>query len=419
MKISARKIMITGGCRSGKSRYALERAKSISGARRFVATAKALDDEMRQRIDQHRKERGKDWQTIEEPLELARILQQVGKEPGPVIVDCLTLWLNNWLMQEDSSKNIILEQIDQVLASIADREATFIFITNEVGDGIVPENKLAREFRDLAGEINQQVAAFCDEVLVMVSGIPVRIKPGPESSEPRKNEAANPHEFPSEKKQGLYDAIYQRRDVRHFKPDPIAPYLLGKMLHAAHHAGSVGFMQPWNFIVIDDPAIKDKVFKNFVDANNKASQKYQDEREKLYASLKLEGIKDAPINICITCDGNRMGPDVLGRDSIPETDLFSTCCAVQNLWLSARAEGVGVGWVSILSVEQLKADLNIPESVFPVAYLCLGYTEQFHEKPLLEKAGWANRLQLSDLVYFNQWEKGFPGISVSFPEEIN
>jgi 5,6-dimethylbenzimidazole synthase len=92
---------------------------------------------------------------------------------------------------------------------------------------------------------------------------------------------------------------------------------------------------------------------------------------------------------------------------------------VQNLWLSARAEGVGVGWVSILSVEQLKADLNIPGSVFPVAYLCVGYTEQFHEKPLLEKVGWANRLQLSDLVYFNQWKKGSPGISVSFPEEIN
>ena len=416
--MSAKNILITGGCRSGKSRYALELAKSISGTKRFIATAEALDDEMRQRIDQHRQERGKDWQTIEEPLEISRILQQLGKEPGPVIVDCLTLWLSNRLMQEDS-RQTIMNEIEQVLKSISGQAATFIFITNEVGDGIVPENKLAREFRDLAGEINQRVAEFCDEVFVMVSGIPVKIKPAQESMKPKKIETSTPHEFPRDKKQGLYDAIYQRRDVRQFKPEPIAPNLLGKILHAAHHAGSVGFMQPWNFIVIDDPAIKHKVFKNFIDANNKASKNYQDEREKLYASLKLEGIKDAPINICITCDGDRMGPNVLGRDSIPETDLFSTCCAVQNLWLSARAEGVGVGWVSILSVEQLKADLNIPDSVFPVAYLCVGYTEQFHDKPLLEKVGWANRLQLSDLVYFNQWEKGSPGISVSFPEEIN
>jgi len=414
----AKKILITGGCRSGKSRYALELAKSISGSKRFIATAEALDDEMRQRIERHQQERGKDWQTIEEPLELSKIFQQVGKEFGPVVVDCLTLWLSNRLMQEDS-RETIMDQMDQALQIISEPEATFIFITNEVGDGIVPENKLARKFRDLAGEINQRVAEFCDEVFVMVSGIPVKIKPTSESMKPQKNEIATPHEFSNDKKQGLYDAIYQRRDVRHFKPDPIAPNILGKILHAAHHAGSVGFMQPWNFIVIDDPAIKDKVFKNFVEANNKASKKFKDEREKLYSSLKLEGIKDAPINICITCDGDRMGPNVLGRDSIPETDLFSTCCAVQNLWLSARAEGVGVGWVSILSVQQLKADLNIPDSIFPVAYLCVGYTEQFHDKPLLEKVGWAKRMQLSDLVYFNQWKKGSPGISVSFPEEIN
>jgi 5,6-dimethylbenzimidazole synthase len=416
--MSAKKILITGGCRSGKSRYALELAKSISGTKRFIATAEALDDEMKQRIDNHRMERGKDWQTIEEPLELARVLQQVGNVPGPVVVDCLTLWLSNRLMQEDS-RQTIMDHIDQALKNISDNQATYIFITNEVGDGIVPENKLAREFRDLAGEINQRVAQYCDEVFVTVSGIPVKIKPAAESMDSRKNETGSPHEFPDDKKQGLYDAIYQRRDVRQFKPDPISPNLLGKILHAAHHAGSVGFMQPWNFIVIDDPAIKDKVFKNFVEANNRASKKYKDEREKLYSSLKLEGIKDAPINICITCDGDRMGPNVLGRDSIPETDLFSTCCAIQNLWLAARAEGVGVGWVSILSVKQLKADLNIPDSVFLVAYLCVGYTEQFHEKPLLEKVGWAKRLQLSDLVYFNQWEKDFPGISVSFPEEIN
>jgi adenosyl cobinamide kinase/adenosyl cobinamide phosphate guanylyltransferase len=173
--MSAKKILITGGCRSGKSIYALELAKSISGTKRFIATAEALDDEMRQRIDQHRKEREKDWQTIEEPLELSKVLRQVGKEPGPVVLDCLTLWLSNRLMLDDS-RQTIMGHIDQALKNISEHEATFIFITNEVGDGIVPENKLAREFRDLAGMVHQKIAAAADHVYFIAAGLPLVLK---------------------------------------------------------------------------------------------------------------------------------------------------------------------------------------------------------------------------------------------------
>ncbi len=163
------------------------------------------------------------------------------------------------------------------------------------------------------------------------------------------------NEFLPEEKKGVYRAIYERRDIRQeFLPDPLPHETLLKILDAAHHAGSVGFMQPWNFIVIQDAEIKKKVKTLFEKENQNAAQNYEGERKEKYLSLKLEGILEAPLNICVTCDPERNGPHVLGRNTIRETDLFSTCCAIQNLWLAARAEGVGVGWLSILRNEPLK-----------------------------------------------------------------
>jgi 5,6-dimethylbenzimidazole synthase len=179
--------------------------------------------------------------------------------------------------------------------------------------------------------------------------------------------------------------------------------VLGRVLDAAHHAGSVGYMQPWNFLVITDPIVKNKIALNFKTANEEAAEKFSDDRKKLYNSLKLEGIQDAAVNICVTCDRTRFGPNVLGRNTVFETDLFSTCCAVQNLWLAARAEGLAVGWVSILSNDQLKEDLDIPDHIQPVAYLCVGHTEAFYPKPMLETAGWAQRLPIEKLIHYNKW----------------
>jgi 5,6-dimethylbenzimidazole synthase len=212
------------------------------------------------------------------------------------------------------------------------------------------------------------------------------------------------HEFSKGNKAGLYKAIFNRRDVRGpFKPDPIPDQVIARILNAAHHAGSVGFMQPWNFILIRDSGIKKQVKALFDKANHEASQVYEEPLRTKYLSMKLEGILETPLNICVTCDSTRGGPHVLGRHTIPETDLYSTCCAIQNLWLAARAEGIGVGWVSILQNEDLKSVLKIPSHIIPVAYLCLGYVRGFLKKPELELKGWRKREPLGKLVYYDQW----------------
>ena len=209
--------------------------------------------------------------------------------------------------------------------------------------------------------------------------------------------------LPKAWRRGVYETIARRRDIRHFKPTPIPWGTLARILQAAHHAPSVGFMQPWNFIVVEDVEVRKKIQAHVEKERVKASEKFKGKRKEKYLSLKLEGILEAPINICVTCDPNRFGPAVIGRNTIRETDTFSTCCAVQNLWLAARAEGIGVGWVSILKPARLQKLLQIPKTVRPLAYLCLGYVDSFPEKPTLEKIGWLPRVSLRKLVYFNTW----------------
>ena len=136
-----------------------------------------------------------------------------------------------------------------------------------------------------------------------------------------------------------------------------------------------------------------------------AAENYKGERRDKYLSLKLEGILEAPLNLCVTCDTERGGPHVLGRNTVRETDLFSTCCAIQNLWLAARSEGIGMGWVSILKNEEVQEILKIPPAVIPVAYLCLGYVTEFPARPMLEEAGWEKRIPLDELVYFEKWQE--------------
>jgi len=211
-------------------------------------------------------------------------------------------------------------------------------------------------------------------------------------------------DFSHEEKDGLYKAIHSRRDVREqFRHESIPDDVLLRMLDAAHHAPSVGFSQPWNFILIKDMETKRKVRESFDRERERSSQLIDDPKRSTYLSLKLEGIMDAPVNLCITYDPTRFGPFVIGRTSIPETGVYSVCCAIQNLWLAARAEGVGVGWVSILDNDDLKTILNIPERVAPIAYLCLGYVTHFEKKPDLERVGWLPRLPLNDVIYFEKW----------------
>lgn len=214
-------------------------------------------------------------------------------------------------------------------------------------------------------------------------------------------------------KDGLYKAIFSRRDVRsHFVGKEIPDDVLLRILNAAHHAPSVGFSQPWNFILIKDKGIRQKVKDSFVRERDRSISMLDGDktRQKQYVSLKLEGIMESAINVCVTYDPTRFGPFVLGRTSIEETGVYSVACAIQNLWLAARAEGVGVGWVSILSNKDLEKILAIPQQVRPVAYLCLGYVSEFSVKPDLERVGWLPRMGLDKVVCYEKW-----GIHMSEP----
>jgi 5,6-dimethylbenzimidazole synthase len=219
---------------------------------------------------------------------------------------------------------------------------------------------------------------------------------------------SNPHAFSDAERAAVYRAIRERRDVRCFVPGPLPDEVVWRLLRAASQAPSVGYMQPWNFIVLRDMQMRGQVHRAFLRANAEARELFPAERQHAYAALKLEGILDSALNLCVTCDRGRFGPVVLGRTCQPDMDLFSAVCAVQNLWLAARAEGVAVGWVSILRPEELGRILELPEGVVPVAYLCLGRTDAFAAEPELKSRGWLPEVPLEELVYYERWGRRAP-----------
>ncbi|MEB0138609.1 MULTISPECIES: 5,6-dimethylbenzimidazole synthase [unclassified Undibacterium] len=212
------------------------------------------------------------------------------------------------------------------------------------------------------------------------------------------------HCFSDAARDAIYQTIFSRRDVRsQFLPTPVSDAVLSRILTAAHFAPSVGFMQPWNFLLVQSAEIKQRVAQAYLSANAEAAQMFEAQQRSSYQQLKLEGIREAPLAICITCDRTRGGDVVLGRTHIKTMDVYSSVCAVQNLWLAARAEGLGVGWVSIFHEAQLQQALGIPAHIVPIAYLCVGYVSHFYPQPELQSKGWRGRLPLTDLVYFDQW----------------
>jgi len=208
----------------------------------------------------------------------------------------------------------------------------------------------------------------------------------------------------ADQRDGVYRAILTRRDTRgEFLPDPVPDDLLSRILVAAHYAPSVGYMQPWSFLIIRADGVKRQVHDAFQKAHAEATLMFPEEKRGLYSELKLEGIMEAPVNICVTCDRDRAGPAVIGRTHIRAMDLYSSVCAVQNLWLAARAEGLGVGWVSIFDNGTVQRILNIPKRIVPIAYLCVGKVRGYHPRPELEAAGWRDRLPIDQLVHFDLW----------------
>lgn len=210
--------------------------------------------------------------------------------------------------------------------------------------------------------------------------------------------------FAEEEKAAVYRAIKTRRDVRNeFLADPLPDDLVQRLLAAAHAAPSVGFMQPWNFTLVEDEAVRQAAWQAFTRANEEAALLFEDDRQGLYRTLKLEGIRTAPLSICVTCDPTRGGKVVLGLTHNPRMDVYSTVCAIQNLWLAARAEGVGVGWVSIFHESDIRGILGIPDHIEIVAWLCVGYVRELYKEPELAVKGWAKRLPLNELVFRDQW----------------
>ncbi len=215
-----------------------------------------------------------------------------------------------------------------------------------------------------------------------------------------------PTEFSEAERRGVYRAIYERRDIRsQFLPTPVPARVLGRLLDAAHHAPSVGFMQPWDFIVIRAEAVRRAIHDCFLEANRRAAEVYEGERRALYQSLKLEGILDAPVNLCITCDRERPKGAGVGRQTDPATDLYSTACAVQNLWLAARAESLGVGWVSILDFDRLRGLLGIPARASSRWPICASATfPNSRPAPSWKRADGSSRESLARLIHFDGWD---------------
>jgi 5,6-dimethylbenzimidazole synthase len=210
--------------------------------------------------------------------------------------------------------------------------------------------------------------------------------------------------FSDAERQAVYRAIYERRDVRStFVSTPLPDTVLARILDAAHHAPSVGLMQPWEFIVIADPDVRRGVRDAFVTANQRAAETYTGARRELYDSLRLEAILDSAVNVCVTCDPSATRGHGLGRQTMPETAVYSTVCAIQNCWLAARAEGVGLGWLSILDVDVVRRLLSIPAHVAVVGYLCLGYVSAFAARPELETRGWEQRTPLAETLHFDRY----------------
>ncbi|WP_226556080.1 5,6-dimethylbenzimidazole synthase [Priestia aryabhattai] len=210
--------------------------------------------------------------------------------------------------------------------------------------------------------------------------------------------------FTNDEKQAVYKAIYGRRDVRTFLSDEIPNETVYNILQAAHSGPSVGFMQPWNFILVSDTEVKNKLAWAADKERRALAIHYEGEKKEDFLELKIQGLKEAPLTICVTCDPTRGGSHVLGRNSIPETDMMSTACAIQNMWLASYAEGLAMGWVSFYKKNDVRDILHIPPHIDPVALMSIGYTDKYPEKPILEQANWEKRRDLGKLIYHNVWE---------------
>lgn len=208
--------------------------------------------------------------------------------------------------------------------------------------------------------------------------------------------------FSQLERNAVYRAIAERRDMRHFIAAPIDPLILQRLFQAAWQAPSVGLMQPWRMIRITDHKLR-RAIHTLVEAERIETAKALGERETEFLQLKVEGIKDCAEVIVMSLMDKRES-HIFGRRTLPEMDLASVACAIQNMWLAARAEGLGMGWVSLFDPLQLAELLAIPQGACPVAILCLGHIAAYYQQPMLEQENWRQRQPLEELIFENRWQ---------------
>ena len=202
----------------------------------------------------------------------------------------------------------------------------------------------------------------------------------------------------------LYEVVHRRRDTRaEFTGAEIPPDVLRRVLTAAHAAPSVGLSQPWDFVLVRDESIR-RAFRDHVQAERSVfSAQLDQERAETFSRIKVEGVMESSLGIVVTYDPDRGSPAVLGRHAIADAGLYSVCLAIQNLWLAATEEGLGVGWVSFYREDVLRRLLDIPTRVRPVAWLCVGPVRSLPDTPDLERHGWRNRMPLEDVLHYDSY----------------
>ncbi|NNM83377.1 MAG: 5,6-dimethylbenzimidazole synthase [Burkholderiales bacterium] len=208
--------------------------------------------------------------------------------------------------------------------------------------------------------------------------------------------------YPEIEKAAIYRVIAERRDMRHFSGGKVPEEVLKRILHAAHQAPSVGLMQPWRFVRITSEALRGKIHALVEDERQRTAEA-MGERDAEFMKLKVEGVRECGellVAVLAPDDGT-----IFGRRTMPEMNLASVACAIQNLWLASRAEGLGMGWVSIFDPDALASLLGIPEGGKPVAILCIGEVEAFYPAPMLQLEGWRNPKPLSELLFENRWKE--------------
>lgn len=221
------------------------------------------------------------------------------------------------------------------------------------------------------------------------------------------------HAFAPDAAQAVYRAIHERRDMRHFSGGVVPDEVLRRLLEAAHHAPSVGFMQPWRFIRVRSQPLRERLHA-LVEQERVLTARALGEREEEFMRLKVQGVLDAAEVLAVAlADGRER--HVFGRRTLPQMDLASAACAIQNLWLAARAEGLGMGWVSLFDPLELARVLGLPPGAEPIALLCLGPVAAFYDEPMLQRERWARRQALPGLVFDDCW--GQPSSLLGVPPD--